>query len=287
MFVQRCRVAANGEAMSPVGAQRVVVIGGGRAAAGAKKELRGTGLDVSMLREAISGIDLARRHVLAGDAPPVPYDSLVLATGLRFAYVGEDRWEEFAGDEGGSIAARMRLAGEFAESDPDPAERTRLLTFLVVGRGPAGVQVARALAAQVPRMLAPELRDAARVVLLTPDPALPSDAPQGIEVRLGVTPSAISADQVQVGAERIADGILPEEAGAWLGAPLDAQGRLPVTDRLTVAGCGGVYTMEGGVAEAGLYVARAIRLALDPRAPTAPRKRRFPGLFWRPSPSPS
>jgi NADH dehydrogenase len=144
----------------------------------------------------------------------VPYDYLVLATGARHAYFGHDDWAPFAPslktlDDATALRRRILLAFERAETEDDAEERARLMTFVVIGGGPTGVEMAGAIAELAKRALASDFRSidprAARIILveaasrvLTPFDEKLSDAAHrsleqlGVEVRLGAAVTASS-----------------------------------------------------------------------------------------------
>ena len=102
-----------------------------------------------LLGEAV-GLDAAERHVLLGDGESLPYDSLVVASGARHHYFGNDDWERFAPglktiEDATEMRRRILLAFELAERERDPEARRALLSFVVVGAGPTGVELAGAL----------------------------------------------------------------------------------------------------------------------------------------------
>jgi NADH dehydrogenase len=188
-----------------------------------------------------------------------------LATGAQHAYFGHNDWAAFAPglktvDDATYIRRRILLAFEKAETETDPAERTRLLNFVIVGGGATGVEMAGAIAELANRALAKDFRAidprSARIILveaaprlLTPfDPSL-SDAAKrsleqlGVEVRLGAAVTALDAEGVSIGADRIeartivwAAGVVASPAGHWLGAETDRAGRVKVAPDLSVPG---------------------------------------------------
>jgi NADH dehydrogenase FAD-containing subunit len=129
----------------------------------------------------VTGLDLERRLVLVADGRRVAYDRLVLATGARHSYFGQDVWEAVAPglkkiDDATLIRQRVLLAFERAELEPDALERRGLLTFVVVGGGPTGVEMAGAIAELARHALAADFRRidtrAARVLLIEAGPRL-------------------------------------------------------------------------------------------------------------------
>src|ERR1044072_7353362 len=187
--------------------------------------------NVNVMLGKVSGIDLERREVLA-EGRRVPYDTLVLATGAQHAYFGHGDWAAFAPglktiDDATYIRRRILLAFEKAETETDPAERARLLNFVIVGGGPTGVEMAGAIAELAHRA------QAGRTSL----------EQLGVEVRLGTPVTALDAAGVSVGTERIeartviwGAGVIASPAGQWLGAETDRAGRVKVTPDLSVPG---------------------------------------------------
>jgi NADH dehydrogenase len=217
-----------------------------------------------MVLARVSGIDTARREVIA-EGQRFPYDQLILATGAQHAYFGHDEWAAHAPglktiDDATYIRRRILLAFEKAETEADPHERARLLNFVIVGGGPTGVEMAGAIAELANRALAADFRSidprSARIILveaaprlLTPfDPSLSDEAKRsleqlGVEVRLGAAVTALDAEGVSIGAERIeartvvwAAGVVASAAGQWLGAETDRAGRVKVAPDLSVPG---------------------------------------------------
>jgi len=204
----------------------------------------------------VEGIDVHRKAVRLGERR-VPYDYLIVATGARHAYFGQDSWEAFAPglktlEDATEQRKRILLAFERAEFEADPAERARLTTFVVIGGGPTGVETAGAIAELAKKALARDYRQinpqCARIVLIEAAPRLLGSFPEtlsahargaleqlGVEVRLGEAVKAIDADGVTLDGERIesrcvvwAAGVKSSPAATWLGAPADRAGRVLV-----------------------------------------------------------
>jgi len=210
-------------------------------------------------------IDAARRAVVLDGGDEIAYDRLILATGAANSYFGHDEWAAHAPslktlEDAYEIRRRVLLAFERAERETDPARRAALLTFVVIGAGATGVELAGAFAEIARHTLQGEFRRIdprnARVVLVeggervlpTYPPALSERARRQLE-RLGATVwlgrrvTGIDADGVQMGDERLAArtvvwaaGVAASPLGASLGVPLDAAGRVVVGEDLSIPG---------------------------------------------------
>src|SRR6266478_900647 len=194
-----------------------------------------------------------------------PYDILVIATGVTHSYFGHDEFAKFApGLKGLADAVHIRnkvlKAFERAEAEDDPTRRQDCLTFVLVGAGPTGVELASSLAVLVRTSLKAEFRrinlGATRIVLVDMAPRVLgtfaselSEAAKrrlenlGVEVRLGHIVDRIDADGVVIGGQRIASkvviwtaGVAPSPAGKWLNVDTDRAGRVRIQNDLTVAG---------------------------------------------------
>jgi NADH dehydrogenase len=220
--------------------------------------------NVSVALAEVTGIDTAAREIVA-DGRRLPYDVLVLATGARHAYFGHDDWAAFAPglkeiDDATRLRQRILVAFERAEVEEDAARRRALLTFVVVGGGPTGVEMAGAIAELARKALAADFRTidprCARIILveaaerlLQPFHANLSEAARrslvklGVDVRLGAAVTACDADGLVAAGERIdaatlvwAAGVMASTAGTWLGATTDRAGRVKVRGDLSVPG---------------------------------------------------
>ena len=127
----------------------------------------------------VNGVDAAAKRVLLDDGDAVPYDTLVLATGARHAYFGHDEWEPFAPglktlEDATTLRRRILVAFERAERETDPARRAALLTFVIIGAGPTGVEMAGTIADLAKDTLPPDFRNIdthkTRVVLIEAGP---------------------------------------------------------------------------------------------------------------------
>jgi NADH dehydrogenase len=220
--------------------------------------------NVTVLFAEARAIQVADRVVLL-DRGELHYDYLVLASGASHAYFGHDEWEALAPglktlDDALEIRRRVLLAFECAEREADPAQRRRLLTFVVVGGGPTGVELAGALSDIARQALVRDFRSidpaSARIVLLEGGPRVLPSFPQhlsdaaeqslrelGVEVRTQALVTEINTGAVFVGADRIDAGTILWAAGVQasplarsLGVPLDRAGRVKVDQALTVPG---------------------------------------------------
>ena len=220
--------------------------------------------NVRVVLGRVSGIDKERRLVTV-DQGTIAYDHLVLATGARHSYFGRDDWESAAPglkkiDDATGIRRRLLTAFEDAESAGSPELRRRLLTFVVIGGGPTGVEMAGAIAELARVALRRDFRNIdpadARVVLveagkrlLPTFPAILGDAASdalqqlGVEVRLGNAVTQCDSEGVTIGEERLAAativwgaGVTASAAAQWLGVAKDRAGRVVVGPDLTVAG---------------------------------------------------
>jgi NADH dehydrogenase len=249
--------------------------------------------NTTVLMGEVTGIDPERRVVRLDDGPDVPYDYLVVATGSTHSYFGNDAWAPYAPglktlEDALEIRARILLAYEHAELETDPAKRAAWLTFVVVGAGATGVELAGTLAEISRHTLRGEFRrfdpHIARVVLVEAgDRVLPPYAPDlsekahaqlerlGVTVWLGKRVTGIDAVGVTMGAEHItaktviwAAGVASSPLGRSLGAPLDRAGRVQVQPDLSIPGhpeifvIGDLATLPGvpGIAPAAKQMGR-------------------------------
>ena len=225
--------------------------------------------NVSVFMGEVTGVDKEQKCVFVTNADrsnvPVPYDYLILATGATHSYFGHNEFEKFAPGMkslADAVATRNKVlqAFELAEAEEDPHRRRELLTFVMVGAGPTGVELASALAVLIRTALMEDFRridpGSARIVLvdmaprvLTPFSEGLSQAARrrleelGVEVRLGHSVEQIDDDGVVVGGERIVSktviwtaGVAPSPAGKWLRVETDRAGRVRVQGDLTVPG---------------------------------------------------
>src|SRR4051795_5864369 len=135
--------------------------------------------EVTTLFATVTGVDAEAKRVLLDDGDALPYDTLVLATGARHAYFGHDEWEPFAPglktlEDATTLRRRILVAFERAERETDPERRAALLTFVIIGAGPTGVEMAGTIADLARDTLPSDFRNIdthkARVVLIEAGP---------------------------------------------------------------------------------------------------------------------
>jgi NADH dehydrogenase FAD-containing subunit len=217
----------------------------------------------------VTGVDKDKKCVFVSDEDrvdvPLTYDYLILATGATHSYFGRNEFEKFAPglkSLADAVATRNKVlrAFELAEAEEDPRRHRDLLTFVLVGGGPTGVELAGAIATLVQTSLRSNFRRidpaSARVVLVDRSPRILGSFSEhisqaakqrlenlGVEVRLGRGADQIDADGVVVAGERIASktviwtaGVAPSPAGKWLNVESDPAGRVRIQGDLTVPG---------------------------------------------------
>ena len=277
--------------------------------------------NATVLMAEVTGVDREKRLVHT-DGGNFPYDYLVLATGATHAYFGHDAWAPFAPglkriEDATEIRRRILTAFEQAELTQDPAEREAWTTFVVVGGGPTGVEMAGAIADMAREALARDFRNfnpaEARILLIEAGPRLLAAYPEhlsayaqralerrGVTVRTGTAVTDIGAGQVALGAEVLpvgaavwAAGVAASPAAEWLGVDRDRAGRVKVEADLSLAGQGEVYVIgdtaaavsDGkpvpGIAPAakqmGRYVGRAIAARVAGKPAPPPFRYRHQG----------
>jgi NADH:ubiquinone reductase (H+-translocating) len=227
--------------------------------------------NIAVILAEVVSVDVARRVVVLADGE-MSYDYLILATGATHSYFGHDSWARYAPglkslEDALEIRRRLFAAFEMAERETDAATRNAWLTFVVVGGGPTGVELAGTLAEIARHTLTHEFRridpSQARVLLLEGAdrvlPPYPPDLSQkarrqlealGVEVRTGALVTDVDGHGVCIGPERIesrtvlwAAGVAASPVGRSLGAPVDRAGRVKVEKDLTLAGSREVFVV--------------------------------------------
>jgi NADH:ubiquinone reductase (H+-translocating) len=269
------------------------------------------GRDTLVLLAEARSVDLERKVLVCEDGE-IPFDTLVLATGATHSYFGHDDWARHAPglktvDDALQIRERVLLAFEAAEREADPERQAHWLTFVIIGGGPTGVELAGALAYMTRRAIPAEFRRVditrARILLLEALPRVLNTYPEslsekarrsleklGVEVRTGALVTGVDEEGVTVGDTRIrahtvlwGAGVAASPLGRSLGAPVDKAGRVLVEPTLTLPGRDDVFVIgdlaslqqDGkpvpGVAPAaiqmGRHVARSIRRQLRGQPP--------------------
>jgi NADH dehydrogenase len=221
--------------------------------------------NIEVLLDEVRAIDLGARRVRLASGIELAYDYLIVAAGAETSYFGHAEWAPVAPgikDLTDALEVRRRVltALEAAEGTDDPEEKRRLCTFVVVGGGPTGVELAGAIADLSREILFQDfhrvkpsdtrvvLVEMADRILMTFDPSLSESARRqlgelGVEVRVGVRVERIDADGVLVGGEALpcrtvlwAAGVRPSPLAAALGQPLDRAGRVIVGQDGTIPG---------------------------------------------------
>ncbi len=234
--------------------------------------------NVEVLLSEVVGIDSRARTVRLAEDRQLSYDCLVVATGSAHSYFGHPEWEPFAPglktlEDAREIRGRLLVAFERAEMNPDPAEQQRLMTTVIVGGGPTGVELAGAVADLTRHAFRDEFRHidprGARTILVEAGPRLLAELPEslsdyarralerlGVTIRLNSPVENVSETGITVGdafipAGTIAwgAGVAASPVGALLGAEMDKKGRVKVTPELAVRGLEGVYVL-GDLAQA-------------------------------------
>ena len=219
----------------------------------------------------VTGVDSAQHEVLIGDLR-IPYEYLVLATGARQSYFGHDEWAALAPslkrvEDATTIRSRVLAAFEEAEACPDEAERRRLMTFVLIGAGPTGVELAGAIAELAHQSLSGDFRSidpsTARVLLVQAGPIVLPAMPEslsraatesltklGVEVMTHARVEAVDAGGVQIGDKRIEAGLViwtagvtASEASSWIKAEHDRASRIIVGPDLAVPNTTNVFAL--------------------------------------------
>ena len=220
----------------------------------------------------VKGVDTGRRLLRLADGPAIRYRALVIATGSDYYYFGHEAWSRFAPglktlEDARAIRSTLLMNFEQAEACDDPVRRKALMTTLIIGGGPTGVEMAGAIAELARWTLAGDFRRidpaAAEVVLVEAGPRLLASFPEpladyaraelermGVTISIGKPVEDIGADGALVDGLRIeaglvvwAAGVRASPAAAWLGVEADRGGRIPVGSDLAVPGRERVFAL--------------------------------------------
>ena len=220
--------------------------------------------NVEVVLAEVQAVDVAAKKIRTTDRE-LAYDYLILATGARHSYFGHDEWEKLAPglkslEDAIELRRRLLMAFEYAEKIDDEAARKAAMTFVIIGGGPTGVEMAGAIAEIARYTLKKDFRhidpSQARVILIEGEPRLLSSFPEdlsasarkqlvdlGVEVRTGMHATNLSEAGLEVGGEFIpcrvkiwAAGNMASFVGKSLGVPVDRVGRVLVNDDLSIPG---------------------------------------------------
>jgi NADH dehydrogenase len=221
--------------------------------------------NVRVLMADVTAVDPAGRAIVMDDGERLAYDYLILAPGATHSYFGRDDWADHAKglktlDDALAMRRRMLLAFEEAEKEEDATRRRHLLTFVLIGGGPTGVELAGALAEIARHTLRHEFDridpESARIVLIEAGPSILQAFPEslrdsarralrklGVEVWENARVTEVEAEAVHVGNDRIpahtilwSAGVAASGLGKSLGVPLDRVGRVEVEPDLSIPG---------------------------------------------------
>lgn len=255
--------------------------------------------NVRVILDEVTGVDTLRNGVQLQSGAELRYDWLILATGARHSYFGHDEWNAHAPglksiDDALVIRRRILLALERAETETDPRRREALLTFVVIGAGPTGVEMAGSIAELARRSVSHDFRSitphCSRVILVeASERVLPTFPPElseaaersleelGVEVHLDAPVSDVGDGYVHCGKDLIfaktviwAAGVKASPAAEWLGAERDKAGRVFVEKDLRVPGLPNVFAIGDTACAPGPH-----HRALPAVAPVAKQQGRF------------
>ena len=256
--------------------------------------------NVRVLLANVTSIDLEQRLVTSSEAGPLEYDYLVIASGAENSYFGHDEWKHVAPglkdiDDALEIRRRVLLAFEAAEREPDPLVQRRHLTFVVIGGGPTGVELAGAIAELATFVLSRDFRaihsDATRVILIEggarilgtfsaplSKSALDSLADMGVEVRSGLRVTNIDAtgvwcddDHIEASTVLWAAGVRASPLCQRVGIPTDRLGRALVGQDCSVPEHPEVFV----IGDAACFVPEGQATSLPGVSPVAMQQARF------------
>jgi len=222
--------------------------------------------------DRVRDVDAAGKCVILNDSKPLHYDWLVIATGARHSYFGKDDWAPFAPgiktiDDATAVRRKILIALERAETETDAGRRQALLTFVIIGGGPTGVEMAGAVAELARQSVSKDFRSitphCSRVILVQHAERLLPSFPEalsekakraiselGVEVRLGERVESVTADGVSVGGQFIAAGtaiwaagVQASRAAEWLRINPDQAGRVQVGPDLMLPGNDSIFVI--------------------------------------------
>ncbi|QEE45921.1 NAD(P)/FAD-dependent oxidoreductase [Rhizobium sp. WL3] len=228
--------------------------------------------NIHVVMAEVASVDAPTQTAILKDGGSIPFERLVLATGSTYNYFGNPDWPQHAPGlksihEARDIRHRLLLAFEKAERSTDEQEKRRLLTSVIIGGGPTGVEMAGAISELGRFMIAQDFRtlqaDQLKVLLIEAGPRILSTFPEklsqyasdylagiGVDIRLNTPVEDITAEGVQVAGEFVpascmvwGAGVKASPAAEWLGVEPGPGGRLPVASDLSVAGRPGIYAL--------------------------------------------
>jgi NADH dehydrogenase len=228
--------------------------------------------NVDVLLGEVAGVDTANRSVCLADGERLDYDRLVLAPGSRYNYFAHPEWEAWAPGlktiaDARRLRSRLLCAFELAERERDPQRQRALLTTVIVGGGPTGVEMAGAIAELARHALVRDFRHvdpaAARVMLVEAGPRILAAFPEalaafahrrlerlGVEISCGAAVEQIGPHSVRIGGDEVAAGAVIWGAGIragcvgdWLGVPVDRAGRVRVDATLAVPDFADIFVL--------------------------------------------
>jgi NADH:ubiquinone reductase (H+-translocating) len=227
--------------------------------------------NTEVLMGEVTGVDMQQQRVLMGDQM-IPYDYLILATGARDSYFGHNEWAQFAPglksiQQATGLRSQILRAFEQAEEEPDEEKRRALLTFVLVGAGPTGVEMAGAIAGLAHQTLKGEFHHInptdTRIILVEALPRILLAFPErlagkakkalnhmGVEVRTNSPVENVTDEGVIIGGKLLpaktviwTAGVAASPAGAWLGVETDRAGRVIVSSDVSVPGHPNVFVI--------------------------------------------
>jgi NADH:ubiquinone reductase (H+-translocating) len=227
--------------------------------------------NTEVLMGEVTGVDMQEQRVIMDDQS-IPYDYLILATGARDSYFGHNDWAQFAPGlksirQATEIRSRILWAFEEAEKEPDEEKRRALLTFVLVGGGPTGVEMAGAIAGLADKTLPGEYQHInpadARIILVEALPRILLAFPEGlankakkelnqlgVEVRTNSPVEDVNEEGVVIGGQLLPSktviwtaGVAASPAGKWLGTETDRAGRVIVTSDVSVPGHPNIFVL--------------------------------------------